>query len=129
MKPQRWPYWDWEDYKAGLYNLEWDPGRTTDDAARILSDSKILKSGMKLAVKTWPRAAAHHLTDDSTNQRAWLGWAACGVLAKIPAHITRAAWWRISEPKREAANDVADIVIAAYRDPYGGTLFERVEAL
>lgn len=114
---KRFPYWEWEDYVAGLYGLQWGRFRTTADAVAILSDPDQLRHGMDLAVKEWPRAAAHHLTDGGQNQRAWLGWAACGILANIPAHVTRAAWWLLSETDRAAANEVADEVIASYYRP------------
>ena len=123
MTPQKFPYWEWEDYQAGLYRLEWAKGRTPDDAMLILADRERLLDGMTRAVTSWPKAAAHHLTDGGMNQRAWLGWAACGILAQVPAHVTRAAWWRLTEDQRTRANDVADAVIASYVSPYHRTLF------
>lgn len=114
---KRFPYWDWEDYVAGLYKMEWGRDRTTAHAIAILGNADDLREGMNKAVQQWPRAASHHLTDGGQNQRAWLGWAACGILDNIPAHVTRAAWWMLSEDERKAANDVADEVIAAYYRP------------
>lgn len=129
MKAQKYPYTEWEDYIAGMYKIEWGAGRTAQDAVLILSDLDNLQLGMELAVKTWPKAAAHHLTDLGMNQRAWLGWAACGILAQIPAHITRSAWWLLSEQRRTLANDVADSVIASYAHPRKQrSLFELVRA-
>lgn len=124
MKPQKFPYYEWEDYKAGIYNLRWDNGKDEYDAKAILKDSSRLETGMRQAVSDWPKAAAHHLTDGGMNQRAWLGWAACGILEHIPAHVTRAAWWQLTESERQAANSVADSIISTYRNPYAKTLFD-----
>lgn len=112
MKPQKYPYWEWEDYHAGLYRLGWVG--TQSDAARLLANASTLERAMVLAVETWPKASAHHLTDDAVNGRAWLGWAACGIWHQVPAHLTRAAWWTISESERDAANAAADRVIAGF---------------
>ena len=57
------------------------------------------------------------------NHRAWLGWAACGITAQIPAHVTRSAWWKLSETTRQTANAQADAIIASYRCPYDLALF------
>jgi hypothetical protein len=117
---QKFPYWDWEDYRAGLYALTW--GGTAADARRLLSAPTRLHAAMTQAVEQWPNAAAHHLTDDGLNQQAWLGWAACGIAAAVPAHETRAAWWQLSESERAAANAVAARVIRRYQR--GATLFD-----
>jgi len=117
----KFPYWEWEDYQAGLYDLT-GPG-TEDHAIVVLQTVSTLVHEMHRAVEAWPKAAAHHLTDGGMNQRAWLGWAACFRARGVPAHRTRAAWWRLSEQERVAANGCADIVIGRYVAPYAKTLF------
>lgn len=116
MIKQKFPYWEWEDYCAGLYMQSWGDSRTAADSIAILADLTRLDCAMRRAVAEYPKAAAHHLTDGGMNQRAWLGWAACGIERQVPAHITRAAWWQLSEPQRIAANAVADNVIASYME-------------
>lgn len=118
----KFPYWEWEDYQAGMYDLSW--AGTTDDAVRLLTSRGALLKRMREAVAVWPKAAAHRLTDDGMNQQAWLGWAACALEAKVPAHLTRAAWWQLTDDQRRAANDAADAVIASYQSPYAQTLFD-----
>jgi hypothetical protein len=81
-----------------------------------------LRAAMRLAVSMWPRATAHHLTDDELNQRAWLGWAAAGIAHGIPAHVTRTVWWQLSENERQEANAVAEQVIHEYRIAHAETL-------
>lgn len=112
MLRRKYPYTEWEDYAAGLYALEWVGNQ--EDAVDVLSDPSRLRAGMHRALAVWPKAAEHHLSDDAVNSRAWLGWAACGVLEQIPAHATRAAWWLLSEQQRAEANAVADDVIRYY---------------
>ena len=112
MRRVKYPYFEWEDYQAGLYGLTW--AGTADDAQAVLSDCSALEASMTKAVEAWPKAAAHHLTDGGMNQQAWLGWAACGLARQVPAHVTRSAWWMLTESQRAEANAVADTVIARY---------------
>ena len=83
---------------------------------RLLRAPIELLEAMRAAVAEWPKAAAHRLTDDGLNQFAWLGWAAVGLRHSVPAHVTRAAWWQLSEDERDRANAAADIVLREYRD-------------
>lgn len=122
MRTRRsYPYWDWEDYHAGLYGLTWR-GESAD-AESLLRLASDLERFMRQAIEQWPKAAEHHLSNDETNRRAWLGWAACGVARQVPAHFTRAAWWRLTEAERTAANSAADRVIRDWDAGYAQTLF------
>lgn len=113
----KYPYWAWEDYQAGLYGVQWEGEQ--EQARQLLANPEALETAMRAVVSTWPNATEHHLTDDELNGRAWLGWAACGLTARVPAHLTRAAWWTLSEMERQRANAVADAVMATFR----GNLF------
>ena len=62
----------------------------------------------------FPKSAEHRLTDDGMNAQAWLGWCACWLDRQVPAHLTRAAWWQLSEAGRSKANAHADAVIAQF---------------
>jgi hypothetical protein len=95
-----------------MFGLTW--GGSVEDAMCVLACAHTLYEAMSKAVMEWPKAAAHHLTDDGENRRAWLGWAACGIRSSVPAHLTRAAWWQLTECQRASANAVADRVIAEY---------------
>ena len=121
MRPrEKHPYTAWEDYCAGMYGLTWRG--TQAHAVTLLSTPDALLDAMRRAVQEWPKAAAHHLTDGGMNQQAWLGWAACGIAHEVPAHLTRSAWWQLSDAERLAANGCADAVIAEYDK--GQTLFD-----
>jgi len=106
----------------GMYDLA--VLRGTVDHARDVLTSVELERVMQQAVQQWPKAAAHHLTDGGMNQRAWLGWAACAIAGNVPAHLTRAAWWQLSDDERATANSAADRVIVGYVSPYAQTLFD-----
>ena len=121
MRRQRFPYHEWEDCQVGMYNPV-GVGRV-EDARGLLGRASELEGHMRVAVQRWPRAAAHNLTDRRTNERAWLGWAACCVGVQAPAHITRAAWWQLSEAERAAANRAAARVIREYQGD-AKTLFD-----
>lgn len=113
MRPRvKYPYYDWEDYLAGMYGMTGAGGPI--EAMELLRNPSALLDAMRRAVTDWPKAAAHHLTDGGMNQRAWLGWAATGLTAGVPAHVTRAVWWQLTEAERAAANAAADIVIDEY---------------
>lgn len=79
---------------------------------------------MRSAVTMWPKSAAHNLTDSIGNRFAWLGWAACFVGAGVPAHLTRTAWWQLSEVEREDANGAASRVCRWYDGNYAQTIFD-----
>lgn len=120
----KFPYWEWEDYLAGLYDLKRSDWAGEIEAAVSVLTSDSLETLMRRAIELWPKAAAHHLTDGGMNQQAWLGWAACGLGGRCLAHVTRAAWWQLTEQERVRANGCADRVIGQYRNPYAKTLFD-----
>ena len=95
-----------------MFGLTWQG--TATDARTLLASPEALARAMAAAVEQWPKAAAHHLTDGGMNQQAWLGWAACGIAASVPAHVTRSAWWTLTDVERARANEVADSIIEAY---------------
>jgi len=117
---RKYPYHEWEDYRAGLYGLTWFG--TMTQAADLLCDPDTLEAEMRRAVREWPKAAEHHLTDGGMNQRAWLGWAACGISKSVPAHLTRAAWWTLTDEQQRKANAAADAVIAEFELRHAQTL-------
>lgn len=107
------PYWEWEDYADGLYER---PGGQleVDAAGALLADPTAVLAAMRAAVRRWPAAAEHQLSNREQNRRAWLGWAACRVAAGATALATRHAWAGLSDAERYAANGCADRVIAEW---------------
>jgi hypothetical protein len=114
MPEQVWhPYTMWEDWQAGLWRaVPVDPYR--DTAARILANPDTFYAAAKEMLADWTNAAEHNLTNTDQNRRAWVGQATCCHLANVPESATRFAWWVMMPTERDAANAVADRIIAEW---------------
>ena len=110
------PYWEWEDWKAGMYEVppSSDASRLAIVAAGLLSDSVAFNAAARQAVAAWPVAAAVNLTAVGSNRRSWVGQAACCYRSGVPELATRLAWKTLTEPQKELANEVAEQVIRDY---------------
>jgi hypothetical protein len=121
------PYTDWEDYRAGMYGPAKDFMRERGLSIDLLRDATgALPDAMMDAVLAWPIAAEHNLTDTGSNRRSWVGQAACCLAHDATEFATCSAWWELSDDQRDAANAVADTVIARWeREVWSGaqTLF------
>lgn len=114
-------YETWEDWRAGLYREvrdQWTAADLAAAAARLLADPPRLESAMRYVAFHWPHAAEHNLTNPSRNKQAWLGQAACCHAVGAPEVLTKAAWWTLGADQRNAANMVADRVLAEWREAY-----------
>lgn len=110
------PYWEWEDYANGMYEIPTtgDMNRLSGLAASMLSDAGWFGATARQVIQAWPVAAAVNLTSRSGNRRAWVGQASCSFGLRVPELATRAAWKTLTQDIREVANDVADEVISEY---------------
>lgn len=108
------PYTEWEDWQNGLWRQCVAVTDEMDRAAFILVSPAIFENAAREMLAAWPKAAEHNLTNIEQNRRAWLGQATCCHRANAPESATRFAWWMLSQEAREAANAVADRVIAAW---------------
>lgn len=135
MNRQWHPYWQWEDYLAGMYEPPATEhlDRLASDAVAVLASPCEFLGWASRVIKEWPIAAAHNLTAVGGNRRAWVGQAACCLARGVPEIATRAAWKQLSQDQQDTANAVADEVIRAYetagsrlhRDVGGTGLFGR----
>lgn len=107
------PYTAWEDYQAGMWTDRITPNQV-DQAAHILSEPDVFLPAARAMVGDWPNAAEQNLTDMSQNRRAWVGQATCCHLANVPEAATRRAWWTLTVPERDDANEVADQVVVEW---------------
>lgn len=116
MKADFRPYTEWEDFQAGMYRdaLLADREPLEKAAVALLSDQHRLVSAMRSVTTEWRLAAEANL-HEPPNNRAWLGQAACCYAAGVPEELTRAAWGRLTDLQRIAANRVADQVIDEWR--------------
>jgi hypothetical protein len=103
----------WEEYPAGLWRKR-PASEETDLLAKAIAftgDAELYGTWMRRVTKEWLYSCEHNLTDVSQNRRAWLGHAACCMAIGAPEHVTRAAWWHLSQKQQDDANAQADAAI------------------
>lgn len=106
------PYYEWEDYKSGMYDELQD---FRDDriqlAMKCLSDENICSTFMQEVVKRWKKSTQHNLTNTGCNRKAWLGQCACNLYAGCKEDETREAWKLLTNEQRDRANMIAKNII------------------
>jgi hypothetical protein len=110
------PYWKWEDFQNGMYEVpaSRDMRVLAEAAKSLLSDAAAFELACRQMVEAWPVAASVNLTNINANRRAWMGQAACSYHASVPETATRIAWKELSNDQRQAANEAAEKVIHEY---------------
>lgn len=110
------PFKLWEEYHFGMWRK-----RTLEEEAELLrkaiaftGDHVLYGSFMQRVAQEWRFSCEHNLTDSSLNRRAWIGHAAASLAINAPEHITRQAWWYLSDRQRDLANAEADTAIALW---------------
>jgi hypothetical protein len=118
----------WEDYMNGMYETLTGKERNImlNKAITLASDSKLFGEWMLKVVNDWPLCCAQNLTDQHTNQRAWIGQAAICMALKCPEDLTRIAWGCISKQQQEEANAQADIAIEEWNEKQNNGLHSKV---
>jgi hypothetical protein len=117
MKQIYHPYWNWEDYKAGLYQNfednydEQETYRLATKARDLLADSILFKDTALTVIAEWKIAAEVNLSNIARNRQAWIGQASCCYVFGIPEFITKYGWRMLTPEQQLAANKVADEVI------------------
>jgi hypothetical protein len=115
------PYWKWEDYHAGLYDLEkfYDEKQTelmAKSAKDILTNSDFfLKTALKVIVE-WKNSAEVNLSNSSRNRQAWIGQASCCYVLHLPEYITKYGWHLMTPDQQKEANRIADIAIDQWEE-------------
>jgi hypothetical protein len=117
MRKVFYPYTEWEEWKAGMYELDVQPA-LIKAAADLLASSK-LEEAMYEVTKEFPRSTAHHLTATNENRKAWLGQAACFLKVGAPDDATKSAWWTLTDTERNEANACAERIIKNWEGNYG----------
>lgn len=106
-------YEHWECYLSGMYRSASDAARSSV-AVSLLSNGEHFNLACRLVVSYWPVSAAVHMSARAKNRRAYLGAAACCLIAKATEMETRLAWWSLTEGQQMAANAVAEVTIAQW---------------
>lgn len=115
------PYWDWEDYGAGMWRSVGSARERSWHLARAIEftgNAKLYGSFMMRVIREWPIACEHHLTDGSINRRAWIGHAATCLAIQCPEDITRSAWGHLNQKQQDDANAEADDAIRTWESTY-----------
>lgn len=108
-------YENWEDYKNGMYCKTIDRDETQISKAKeILANPQIFKLVLLDLIEEWPISTKVNLTNQSINQRAWLGAAACCFKYGVTEINTRYAWNELNEIQKFEANTVAESIIIHY---------------
>lgn len=106
------PFYEWEDYKSGMYDELTDYREyRVQLAIKCLSNLDICKLFMQEVVKRWTNATEHNFTNTSCNRKAWLGQSACNLYAGIKEDETREAWKLLTEEQQINANKIAQNII------------------
>lgn len=103
------PYTKWEDYTHGFYeNCSGKEKESKLEKCIILFNSEQLtREYMFRVVNEWKYSCEHNLTNESLNQIAYIGQAACCLYASIPNTITMEAWSMLSQDVQERSNKIA----------------------
>jgi hypothetical protein len=109
-------YQIWEDWKAGMYRTS----AQIDDAESeeliqlaqdLLSKPRSLYKAMSEVSIYWKYASESNLSHIGINRKAWLGQAACCYVHRVPEHLTKLGWHRLTPDQQEKANEIAIRVI------------------
>ena len=121
------PYWEWEDYKAGMYKATGgsDFQESVLSAIAILSNNETCLLAMRRVIKEWPIAARQNFHDATVNRRPWLGRACCCIENGVREDAVRVAWWSLDDEQRAMANAIADNVIREWEVSYAEAIFEN----
>jgi hypothetical protein len=116
------PYWNWEDWKAGMWFPVYGESkkRLLKEAIEFTGTAKLYGEYMGKVILAWPVASEHNLTNASMNRLAWIGHAATFYAIQCPEMITREAWGHLSEQQRNEANDEAQKALNAWSKFYAG---------
>ena len=124
-------YDKWECYKSGFYETKLD-GFSHEECEQIfiknITDNNLFESNLNRVIKEWVYSCEHYLTNKSMNRIAWLGQAAVCINSGVPSRYS-AAWFDISEDKRNLANTTALKYLNKWLNSNNRNLVELNEAL
>jgi hypothetical protein len=114
------PYWQWEDYKSGMWRkLSKDEEPFYEDLALLfISDWKDYGDAMMSVVNEWKMTMLNSLTTPSTNKKAFIGHCACSYKHNIPEYIVRRVWGKLTDKQREDADEIAQLCYLEWKDNY-----------
>lgn len=105
------PYWEWEDWKNGMWSKSDNESELLKLAIEFTGDYLKYGQAMKEVIIAWPKTMLNSLTNNSINKRAFLGHCAVSFKLSIPEYITRMAWKELSDKQRHNADKIAQETI------------------
>lgn len=114
------PYWDWEDWKAGMWRSITSSERKTllPLAIEFTGNAILYGSYMRRVIVEWPKSCEQNLTEPSINRLAWVGHAAACMAIQAPEDVTRQAWGFLSAQQQSEADDQAEATVREWIDCY-----------
>jgi hypothetical protein len=111
------PYWLWEDYQNGMYELNIENSEEKIYLAKhLLSHLSEFADTALRVIEEWTISSETNLTNISCNRQAWIGQASCCYKYKVPETFTRIAWKQLTDQERIDANKVADLCIKNFEN-------------
>lgn len=106
-------YEKWEDFKNGMWRRVSPEDELSMLGQAIEFTGNATKYGMAMirVINEWPITCEHNLTNQSINQKAFIGHCAVCLELGIPEYIVRMAWKHLSDSQRFEANKKAEIAI------------------
>jgi len=111
-------YLDWEEINFNMWGTVENRKKYLKKAIDFTGDHKKYGRFMMRVINEWPISCENALTDNSLNQKAWVGHAACALAIGCPEDITREAWGLLTDEQRLLANKEADRAIECWKINY-----------
>jgi hypothetical protein len=112
------PVGEWEEIAHNMWGEATDRRTSLEQAISLTGDHKRYGEYMMRVVNEWPVSCENALTDNSLNQKAWVGHAAVALAINCPEDITRIAWGYLTDEQRLLANKAAERAIHVWAVRY-----------
>lgn len=112
------PYWLWEEFKNGMWRnvTKEEEQEYLKKAIEFTGNDEMYGFYMMEVADNWIYSCEHNLSCTGMNRQAWIGHAACCLALGCPEHITRKAWWNLTQQQQDKANAKADKAIKYWED-------------
>lgn len=107
------PYFEWEEYKNGMYSTEPINENRVNQSKELLSNPDVFRSVLLQVINEWPVTMYYHM-HSSHNKKAFLGQTACNYAHKATDREVREAWSRMNPDQQYEANLIAHKIIKTY---------------
>ena len=120
MKQKFHNYKNWEDYINGMWRKceKEEEKEILHCAIEFTGDHERYGKAMLRVIEEWKITCEHNLTNESINQKAFIGHCAVCLELGIPEYITRIAWGYLTEDQRIKANLKAEQAIKIWKQKY-----------